>query len=151
MTCERREILLMLSICALKRVSTMPPSIRRLRPPCQSCRKKPAVIKKKKDYTPFPPPQLPSKEDLLMEAGEYFQSQSKKRQRAEQDRAGQQAQKAAERRAQRQAAFQPPEVRYLALHLLAATLMATLCPWRHMGLRSCHPVISHTLHMQRLA
>ena len=46
-----------------------------------------------------------------MEAGEYFQSQSKKRQRAEQDRAEQQVHKAAKRQAQRQAAFQPPEVR----------------------------------------
>ena len=72
------------------------------------------MIKKKKDYTPFPPPQLPSKEDLLMEAGEYFQSQSKKRQRAEQDRAEAQVQKVAQRQAQRQAAFQPPEVRNLA-------------------------------------
>jgi len=68
------------------------------------------VIKKKKDYTPFPPPQLPSKEDLLMEAGEYFTSQSKKRQRAEQDRAEAQVQKVEARKAQRQAAFQPPEV-----------------------------------------
>ncbi len=68
------------------------------------------MIKKKKVYTPFPPPQLPSKEDLLMEAGEYFQSQSKKRQRAVQDRAEQQAQKVADRQAQRQAAFRPPEV-----------------------------------------
>ena len=72
------------------------------------------MIKKKKDYTPFPPPQLPSKEDLLMEAGEYFQSQSKKRQRAEQDRAEAQVQKVAQRQAQRQAAFLPPEVRTLA-------------------------------------
>ena len=73
------------------------------------------MIKKKKDYTPFPPPQLPSKEDLLMEAGEYFQSQSKKRQRAEQDRAEAQVEKVAQRRAQRQAAFHPPEVSALTL------------------------------------
>lgn len=51
-----------------------------------------------------------------MEAGEYFQSQSKKRQRAEQDRAEQQVEKAAQRQKQRQAAFQPPEVRELGWH-----------------------------------
>lgn len=45
-----------------------------------------------------------------MEAGEYFTSQSKKRQRAEQDRAEAQVQKVEARKAQRQAAFQPPEV-----------------------------------------
>ena len=50
-----------------------------------------------------------------MEAGEYFQSQSKKRQRAEQDRAEAQVQKVAQRQAQRRAAFQPPEVRVAGL------------------------------------
>merc|ERR1719352_2243661 len=41
-------------------------------------RKKPKVVRQKKEYTPFPPPQMPSKIDLQIESGEYFLS---KRQR----------------------------------------------------------------------
>eukprot|EP00775_Hariotina_reticulata_P009796 gene9796-9954_t len=35
-------------------------------------RHKPLKIREKKPYTPFPPPQQPSKLDLAMESGEYF-------------------------------------------------------------------------------
>ncbi|KAK9863254.1 hypothetical protein WJX84_008705 [Apatococcus fuscideae] len=41
-------------------------------------RKKAKVQIKKKEYTPFPPPQLPSKVDLQLESGEYFLSQESK-------------------------------------------------------------------------
>lgn len=41
-------------------------------------RKKPAVVNKKKPYTPFPPPQQPSKIDLQLESGEYFLNQHTK-------------------------------------------------------------------------
>ncbi len=35
-------------------------------------RKKPAVVREKKAYTPFPPPQTPSKLDLQLESGVSF-------------------------------------------------------------------------------
>eukprot|EP00352_Strombidinopsis_acuminata_P002702 CAMPEP_0176381756 /NCGR_PEP_ID=MMETSP0126-20121128/32128_1 /TAXON_ID=141414 ORGANISM="Strombidinopsis acuminatum, Strain SPMC142" /NCGR_SAMPLE_ID=MMETSP0126 /ASSEMBLY_ACC=CAM_ASM_000229 /LENGTH=119 /DNA_ID=CAMNT_0017745755 /DNA_START=495 /DNA_END=855 /DNA_ORIENTATION=- len=38
-------------------------------------RAKPLKIKKKKEYTPFPPEQLPRKEDIQMMTGEYFLTQ----------------------------------------------------------------------------
>ncbi len=37
-----------------------------------SRRKKPLNVREKKPYTPFPPPQQPSKIDLQIESGEYF-------------------------------------------------------------------------------
>ena len=42
-------------------------------------RKKPKVIRQKKEYTPFPPPQMPSKVDLQIESGEYFLNQRQKK------------------------------------------------------------------------
>jgi ribosomal RNA assembly protein len=38
-------------------------------------RHKPSKVREKKAYTPFPPPQQPSKEDLAIESGEYFLSE----------------------------------------------------------------------------
>jgi ribosomal RNA assembly protein len=35
-------------------------------------RKKPKKVREVKEYTPFPPPQQPRKEDLQIESGEYF-------------------------------------------------------------------------------
>ena len=35
-------------------------------------------MKKKKEYTPFPPEQLPRKEDIAMMSGEYFLSDKAK-------------------------------------------------------------------------
>lgn len=41
-------------------------------------RKKPKEVGKKKEYTPFPPPQQPRKVDLQLESGEYFLSEQAK-------------------------------------------------------------------------
>lgn len=41
--------------------------------------KKPLKIRKKAEYTPFPPPQLPSKVDLAIESGDYFHTNKKRR------------------------------------------------------------------------
>lgn len=52
--------------------------------------KKPLKINSKKEYTPFPPPQQPSKIDKAIESGEFFHSdqhKSKKRERGQDDQA----------------------------------------------------------------
>lgn len=41
-------------------------------------KKKVEKKKEKKEYTPFPPPQQPSKIDLQLESGEYFLKQKEK-------------------------------------------------------------------------
>lgn len=67
-------------------------------------------VRAKKDYTPFPPPQKPSKVDLQMESGEYFLSKEIKEARAAAERRERQAAKVQARKAQREAAYAAPEV-----------------------------------------
>lgn len=76
---------------------------------CVKRKKLVAKKKKEKEYTPFPPPQLPREVDKKMESGEYFlnekQQKSIKRKKKEEE----QNQKKSEREARRNEAFIPPE------------------------------------------
>ncbi|KAG6490917.1 hypothetical protein ZIOFF_052249 [Zingiber officinale] len=65
--------------------------------------------KEKKPYTPFPPPQPPSKIDLQLESGEYFMSVKKKSAKKWQEKKEKQAEKVAENKRKREAAFVPPK------------------------------------------
>jgi ribosomal RNA assembly protein len=74
-------------------------------------RKKPKKVREKKNYTPFPPPMPPSKEDLALESGEYFLSEEQKAARAQAMHAAKQAARVEERQRQREAAFVAPKER----------------------------------------
>ncbi|KAK1581254.1 hypothetical protein Q3G72_004302 [Acer saccharum] len=65
--------------------------------------------KEKKQYTPFPPPPQPSKIDKLLESGEYFLSDKKKESKKWQEKQEKQAEKTADNKRKREAAFIPPE------------------------------------------
>eukprot|EP00052_Salpingoeca_macrocollata_P034513 m.11725 g.11725 ORF g.11725 m.11725 type:complete len:399 (-) comp6570_c0_seq1:35-1231(-) len=69
--------------------------------------KKPKI--KKKDYTPFPPEQQPSKVDLQIESGEYFLKEAERQEQDRQARAAKQAENSAKRTDQRAKAFVPPK------------------------------------------
>ena len=69
----------------------------------------PGGIKKKKEYTPFPPPQALSKIDKQIESGEYFLSDEQKRARKEAALQAKQEKKVLEKAQQRQAAFLAPK------------------------------------------
>ena len=76
-------------------------------------RRKPHKVRKKKEYTPFPPPQLPSKVDLQIESGEYFLSESAKKQAKAAEKAAKQQAKVTENKSRREAAFvAPKEAKY---------------------------------------
>lgn len=64
----------------------------------------------KKEYTPFPPPMPLSKEDLMLESGEFFFSQEQKAARKQAVQQAQQAAKVEQRKRQREEAFLPPQV-----------------------------------------
>ncbi|KAF5180973.1 Krr1 small subunit processome component [Thalictrum thalictroides] len=74
----------------------------------KNVQQKKVKAKEKKPYTPFPPPQQPSKIDLQLETGEYFLSDKKKSTKKWQERQEQQSEKAAENKRKREAAFLPP-------------------------------------------
>ncbi|KAK6928838.1 Krr1, KH1 domain [Dillenia turbinata] len=75
----------------------------------KNVKQKKVKSKEKKEYTPFPPPQQPSKVDLQLESGEYFLSDKKKFAKKWQEKQERQAEKAAENKRKREAAFVPPE------------------------------------------
>eukprot|EP00271_Cylindrocystis_brebissonii_P002740 TRINITY_DN13541_c0_g1_i1.p1 TRINITY_DN13541_c0_g1~~TRINITY_DN13541_c0_g1_i1.p1 ORF type:complete len:463 (+),score=117.46 TRINITY_DN13541_c0_g1_i1:181-1569(+) len=71
--------------------------------------KKPANEREKKTYTPFPPPQQPSKVDLALESGEYFLSEEKKKSAKWEAKTEQQQQRTEDRKREREQAFVPPK------------------------------------------
>ncbi|KAK6149507.1 hypothetical protein DH2020_017032 [Rehmannia glutinosa] len=75
----------------------------------KNVKQKKVKTKEKKPYTPFPPPQQPSKIDLQLESGEYFLSDTKKQAKKWQEKQEKQAEKIAESKKKREEAFVPPE------------------------------------------
>ncbi|KAK9275371.1 hypothetical protein L1049_022635 [Liquidambar formosana] len=75
----------------------------------KNVKQKKVKSKEKKSYTPFPPPQQPSKIDLQLESGEYFLSDKKKSAKKWQEKQEKQTEKTAENKRKREAAFVPPE------------------------------------------
>ncbi|OAY48622.1 KRR1 small subunit processome component homolog [Manihot esculenta] len=75
----------------------------------KNVKQKKVKSKEKKPYTPFPPPQPPSKVDMQLETGEYFWSNQKKQAKKWQEKQEKQAEKTAENKRKREAAFIPPE------------------------------------------
>ncbi|GJP31340.1 hypothetical protein CLOM_g11983 [Closterium sp. NIES-68] len=67
--------------------------------------------KTKKPYTPFPPPQPPSKVDLALESGEYFLSADRKAAKKHAEKMEKQEEAVEERKRKREEAFQPPKLR----------------------------------------
>ncbi|WBW71417.1 rRNA processing protein Mis3 [Schizosaccharomyces osmophilus] len=72
-------------------------------------RHKPVKVKEKKDYTPFPPPQQPSKLDLEIESGEYFLKKEEKERKIRSEKREKQKEKQKLKEGERQKAFVPPE------------------------------------------
>ncbi|CAH9095394.1 unnamed protein product [Cuscuta europaea] len=75
----------------------------------KNVKQKKTKAKEKKSYTPFPPPQPPSKVDLQIESGEYFLSEDKKSAKKWKERQEKQAEKISENKRKRDASFIPPE------------------------------------------
>jgi len=71
-------------------------------------RKKPKQVRDKKPYTPFPPPQQPSKVDLALESGEYFLTSDQKASRAAAAAAEQQTARVEDSKRRRESAFIAP-------------------------------------------
>ncbi|KAL0561371.1 hypothetical protein IC582_001796 [Cucumis melo] len=74
----------------------------------KTVKQKKVKSKPKKQYTPFPPPQQPSQIDIQLETGEYFLNEKKKSAKKWQDKQEKQAEKTAENKRKREAAFVPP-------------------------------------------
>lgn len=75
----------------------------------KNVKQKKVQTKEKKPYTPFPPPQQPSKIDMQLETGEYFLSDTKKQAKKWQEKQEKQAEKTAESKRKREEAFVLPE------------------------------------------
>ncbi len=77
--------------------------------PAEDKKAKDGKKKEKKAFTPFPPPQMPSKIDLQLESGEYFLKAGQKQAREEERRRQKQAAVTEARREERGKAFVAPE------------------------------------------
>ena len=74
-------------------------------------RKKAAASKKKKaPYTPFPPPQQPSKIDLQLETGEYFATEAERRDQKLRDKRAESQKKSVEKRRAREEKDHTPTI-----------------------------------------
>lgn len=71
-------------------------------------RKEKKQKKAKKKYTPFPPPQQPSKVDLQLESGEYFLSDVQKQKRASDEKKKQKLIQVQQKHQEKQKAFIAP-------------------------------------------
>ncbi|GBG27850.1 KRR1 small subunit processome component-like [Hondaea fermentalgiana] len=71
--------------------------------------KQQAKNKRKREYTPFPPPQQPSKVDLQLESGEYFLNEAQRKQKKQSAKIEQSKGRRTERDQRRAKAFQAPE------------------------------------------
>jgi len=75
----------------------------------KNVKRKKKKIKEKKEYTPFPPAQMPRKVDKELESGEYFLTQEQKAAKSKADRSAKNAKKGAKRVRDREAQFRPRE------------------------------------------
>jgi len=73
-------------------------------------RKKVVKPKEKKEYSPFPPEQLPRKEDIMMETGEYFMTEKEKEKKQEEQKVQRREAKAKAKEEQRMKAYEEPGV-----------------------------------------
>jgi ribosomal RNA assembly protein len=64
---------------------------------------------KKKEYTPFPPPQPPSKLDLAIESGEYFLTEQQKQVKKMADKKQKQLETSSKKKAEREQSFVAPK------------------------------------------
>ena len=71
-------------------------------------RRKPHVVREKKEYTPFPPAPVPSKVDLQLESGEYFLSEHQRLAKKRDEKREASRQRSVERKRERDAGFEAP-------------------------------------------